>query len=704
MKTRFEWQSDEQGDFVDTDPEKGAHSSWRRRGCLASLLMLTAVAVTLFAWQLNRKQSAAVASVKEEVILAFDLQQRAVESHDAELFSSLLSGSDPGWKWGQERLLEAGLFNDRGALSLTGISRTRTQSSLDLSPNLQQAELVYIEQYESSDSTAGTVDLALKHTVFFRLEDGRWKQTSAGRAYWGTRDKEEGVFTELTFPERDAGLAKKLFARLEHHLELICAEAGAEQHFANAFCAGADPLRINLSTDDLSLLNLADTPVALTSAFDYELPAPSVVGVPQDNGDIERYLDLYTRSLLQHMDRQLLSTAPYPDQDIYALCFKHPLNGRHLYRFVWRSRTWQPVLTAQAFEYLSALPDRPAIMLAGDNVLTVIDVDAQTASEEQTAVWQGNLPEVSPRSLVGWIGSGPASFQLVQQAANSGTLPDYSALDPDECIAHGCSLAALPGFPTPAEKGDAALFQIGSEIVLESAAMDNAIVLGAGFSPFWLDEETFGFVRFAGNADTGITTEVVQGNINGGGLKHLFDGTDLTREAGNMFGSVIFINEVSPNPAGPDRLMVSSTGIRDYAGQYFLFSADASDPTAEPEIRLEVARKGSQGGVPGLLSPTGPPPFLFSPDGRWLAMTELNSYERETWTVLVHDLETGTTTEVSDSVPAMPGNHPLLDWSSNGQWLLVADRQFLHLIAPAYDMQELIAHDFDACSHIIWAG
>ena len=704
MKTRFEWQSEDQGDFVDTGLEEKSHPTWRRRGCLAALLMLTAVVVIFFTWQLNRKQSAALATVKEEVILAFDLQQRAVESQDAELFSSLLSGSDPGWKRDQERLLQAGLFNDLAPLNLSGIPRTRTQSALDLSPNLQQAELVYVEEYETSDGTTGAFDLALQHTVFFRLEDGGWKQTTADRAYWGSLAKEEGAFTELTYPERDAALAKKLFARLERHFELICSEAGPEQHFANIFCAGADPLRINLSTDDLSLLNLAGTPVAATSGFDYELPAPSVVGVPRDEGDIERYLDLYTRSLFANMDRQLLSTGPIPDQDIYALCFKHPLNGRHLYHFDWRSRTWKPVLAAQAFEYLSALPDRPAIMLAGDNVLTVINVDPQFASAEQKAVWQGPLPEVLSQSLVGWIGSGPASLQLVQHLSSSDMLPAYSTLDPDECVAHGCSLVALPGFPTLAKKGDAVLFQMGSEIVLQSAALDERTNLGAGFSPFWLDEETFGFVRFTGNVDSGITTEVVEGSINGGGLKHLFDGSDLTRGAGNPLGSVLFINEVLPNPAYPDQLLVSSTGIRDYAGQYFFFSADVSDTAAEPAIRLEVARSGSPGGVPGLLTPTGQPPFLFSSDGRWLAMTELNSYESETWSVLVHDLETGTTTEVSDSVPAMPGNYPLLDWSSDGQWLLVADRQYLHLTAPAYDMQELIAHDFDACSHIVWAG
>jgi hypothetical protein len=35
---------------------------------------------------------------------------------------------------------------------------------------------------------------------------------------------------------------------------------------------------------------------------------------------------------------------------------------------------------------------------------------------------------------------------------------------------------------------------------------------------------------------------------------------------------------------------------------------------------------------------------------------------------------------------------------------LVADRQFLHLIAPARELQEIIAHDFDACSHVVWVG
>jgi hypothetical protein len=84
-------------------------------------------------------------------------------------------------------------------------------------------------------------------------------------------------------------------------------------------------------------------------------------------------------------------------------------------------------------------------------------------------------------------------------------------------------------------------------------------------------------------------------------------------------------------------------------------------------------------------------------------MTELKGQGSETWTVLVHDLQTGISSEVSDSVPAMPGNFPLLDWSNNGQWLLIADRNYLHLIAPEYEYQELVAHDFDACSHIVWA-
>ena len=84
-------------------------------------------------------------------------------------------------------------------------------------------------------------------------------------------------------------------------------------------------------------------------------------------------------------------------------------------------------------------------------------------------------------------------------------------------------------------------------------------------------------------------------------------------------------------------------------------------------------------------------------------MTELNSQDRGTWAILIHDLQSGTTSEVSNNVPAMPGNFPLLDWSGDGQWLLIGDRDFLHLIAPGHAYEELIAHDFDACSHIVWA-
>ncbi len=704
MKTRFDWQADDQSALFEKGRDAEGRSAGKRPGCLVSILTVTAVVVILFAWQFIRRQSKAIASVKEDVVLAFKLQQRAAENGDGELFSSLLSSDDLAWKRDQGRLLEAGLINERAPLNLIGIPHTGTYSSIDLSPNLQQAKLIYGQEYEVSEGAANARELALLNTIFYRMEDGRWKQTAAGRSYWGPTEKREGIFTDISFPRRDAGLAQVLFTRLERHLEQICSEIGDSQNYGSSFCAGTDPLRINLSTEDNSLLKIAVTPVAATSDFDYELPAPSIIGVPQEDGDIDVYLELYERPIIQHMQRLMSSAMPYPNQDIYALCFKHPLNGRHLYRFDWQRRSWYPLLSTHTFKHLSTLPDHSAIMLAGDGIVTVIDISRNLPNAEPVEIRQWNLPEVSSQSLAGWIRSKKTPFHLVQHAAVGGEPPAYSALDLRECDASGCLLEALPGFPIPAAMGDASLYQIGSEIVLESDALDHRINFGAGFTPFWLDDEVFGFVRFAGDRDTGINTEVVLGRIDGDGLKRLFDGSDLAREAGIQFGSVLFVNEVAPNPADSGQLVVSSTGIRDYAGQYYLFSVKVSDPTVEPEITLEVARSGSQGGVPGLMTPTGPPLFLFSPDGRWLAITELKSGEKETWTVLAHDLETGTSSQISDSVPAMPGNYPLLDWSSDGQWLLVADRQFLHLISPARELQEIVAHDFDACSHVVWVG
>lgn len=688
------------------EPAENGPRSRRKLGCLTMTLVVSAVVFSSFAWLLSHRQSEAIAHVREDVLLAFELQQQAATNDDKELFSAMLSSSDLAWKRNQERLLASSLFDDRSSIGLVGDPLSRTQKSLDLSPDLQRAELTYAQAYKAMGSSMDILDIELLHTLVYRLEDGRWLNAPRDPSFWGAWNEIDGQLSSITYPERDVELVRELAKRIDAHLKGLCSDLEEENEYGLAYCAGNAPWRIRLSTDVESLLSLAETPAARSSEFDYELPAPSIIGIPQNETDFESYLEIYLRPLLNRMEAALLSTAPSPNQNIYALCFDHPLSGRHLYLYDWRLRFWRPILAVQTFNHMSALPDDSAIMLADDNTLTVVSARSGSDSTAHAAVWQGEMPSLDAQSLVGWVETADAPYHVIQHSASNSSLSGYSALDLRECDATSCEITKLPGFPVSSHTSDASLYLSGSDIVVVSEPGEVAKAVGRGFSPFWVDDNTFGFVRFAGDMDSGITTQVVLGDLDESELQELFDGADLARAAAIPWENGLFVNEIVPNPVDPNLLLVSSTGIGDYSGRYYIFSADISDRLNQPmrpELELEIARSGTQGGVPGLFTPTGSPPFLVSPDGRWLAMTELKGQGSETWTILVHDLQTGISSEVSDSVPAMPGNFPLLDWSNNGRWLLVADRNYLHLIAPEYEYQEFVAHDFDACSHIVWA-
>lgn len=706
MKTKFDWQTEENSELEQEELAEIKPPSRRRLGCLVMMLAVSAVFISSFVWLINRRQSEALTNVSENVLLAFELQQQAAGNDDKELFSATLSSSDPAWKHDQEQLLAESLFDGRSNMGLVGDPESGIQTTIDLSPDLNKAEVTYAQVYTSVASLTETANLELLHTLVYRLEDGRWLNAPRDLSYWGPWDEINGALFSITYPQRDAELAKKLAEKIDDDLTGLCAGLEEQNDYGLAYCEGYAPWQIRLSTNVESLLDFAETSIAHSSEFDYELPAPSVVGIPRNENEYETYLEIYSRPLLHKMEVALSSTAPYPKQDIYALCFDHPLSGRHLYRFDRRKRSWRPILPAQEFNHLSAFPDDSAIMLVDDNALTVVNVKGHSDSTGHAQIWQGNLSTPDAPSLVGWIESADALYHLVQHSASDTGLPAYSALNLRDCGVETCVPTDLPGFPVPSRSSDASLYLMGSEIVIGYGQNEETQSVGRGFSPFWVDKNSFGFVRFTSDTGAGITTQVVLGERDNADLQVLFDGNDLAREAAIPWESVLYVNEVISNPANPDLLLISSTGIRDYSGNYYVFSANVSErrnQPLQPALKLEMARTGTLGGVPGLLSPTGPPSFLVSADGRWLAMTELNSQDRETWTIVVHDLKRGTTSPVSNSVPAMPGNFPLLDWSNDGQWLLVADRSTIHLVAPEHEHQEVVTHDFDACSHIVWA-
>ncbi len=696
MKTRFDWHSE------DLTPEEHARfsgstlPSGKKRRYLIPSSMLLIIVIAVTARTLLVRQSHIISAVEADVVRAFELQYRAAESGDEELFSDLLSASDLKWKRNQQQLLNAQIFNERHPLGLAPIAGSTAQVQSELSPDLRQAELTYVQTYVGEEAR-----LELLHRLIYTREDGRWFNARPSGAFWGPQRELERDLFHLTYPSRDSDLAVRFADRIEARLSDLCAQERPANVFRQRFCAGELPWRIKLSLEEGALLDFAEMRPT-SSDYDFELPTPTLVGVPAADQDAAIFLDYYTRNLLGKMEETLLSEDAYPEQSIYALCFDHPQNGRHLYRYDWPSRIWQQILPSQTFQHLSALPHAAALFLADNESVTVIEQAHQGGPE---AIWRRNWPAATPPGLLGWIRFGTAAYHLQQELPANGGPPEYSALDLEKCDAQDCDLARLPGYPVPSPSGDRTLFVNGSQIRIGSPADDRPGTTVEGHNPFWMDEDTYGYIRFSGDVDSGLTTQVVLDTADEENALILLDGKDLARSAKEVPEGSVFINAVIPNPADPNRLLIASSGIREYAGHYFLFSVDMIDrkgPQPDLQIKLELLRSGNQGGVPGLMTPTGPPPFLVSANGRWLAMTELSSQESDTWTVLIHDLRTGDTIEIRDRVPAMPGNFPLLAWSADGRWLLVADRDYIQLIAPQDGHQVLVGHEFDACSHIVW--
>jgi hypothetical protein len=113
MKAHFDWQTEESSLQGDAEFTANIPSSRRTLGCLTFTIILAVIIISAFIWLVNDTESNAVASVKEDVLLAFELRQQAAGVGDGELFSALLSSKDIAWKRDQERLFASNLINDR---------------------------------------------------------------------------------------------------------------------------------------------------------------------------------------------------------------------------------------------------------------------------------------------------------------------------------------------------------------------------------------------------------------------------------------------------------------------------------------------------------------------------------------------------------------------------------------------------------------
>jgi hypothetical protein len=210
-----------------------------------------------------------------------------------------------------------------------------------------------------------------------------------------------------------------------------------------------------------------------------------------------------------------------------------------------------------------------------------------------------------------------------------------------------------------------------------------AELLGNGYSPFWLDNDTYGYV---GQSTVTGEGEVVAQSVDGGELETLVTLADLQAEVPDEALTVATIRYVITHPAQANKLFVVAL---DALGQEaYVFRVDRVTGEIDLRIQSQIQLYHSLG---------------FSPNGRWLVlMGYQDDINGQTTLFVVHDLENDETQTYTSSVDGLMLS-PLYDWSADGNWLLfLMNGRVLNMVAPAYNYQLVQLHDQGYCTSMAW--
>lgn len=195
---------------------------------------------------------------------------------DPELVSLILPGEDLVWDDVQQSMLSRSLIFDRTALSLYAEPSPPTVVDTTLSPDLRLATVTAHKTYTTNLTLNGTTQITLEHTNFLQNSGGFWVLSEPEADFWGEWESLETERLSLTLPATDVATMQRLIPFLEEEVARICSD------LARITCPAGQVLDIQFSTDEDTLLILADELNVRDSEYDLVLPAPSLVGRPID--------------------------------------------------------------------------------------------------------------------------------------------------------------------------------------------------------------------------------------------------------------------------------------------------------------------------------------------------------------------------------------------------------------------------------------
>lgn len=722
---RFDWRTEEESEWQGEDTESASRG--RRMRFVVTVAMLAVVAgLSLFRFS-ELQAEAMREDTLAEITAANDLLKDAVGRGDGELLDSLWGG---GQEWRAERqlMLDSGLLFDRRSAGLDRRPSEMIPRQVTLDPDLQQAFVTVTLPYSGFVPGAGLQPVSLQHFMRYEKRDARWLWVPHGNKYWGPWLAEERGDLKVLFPERDASLVAPLADDLRRPLRAIC------DSLHN--CPNRKKMTLRFAPDPARLLSPLLEVSAGTRPITITVATPTLMGKPENDTDYEALLGSYVRLLV----RAFFANGAQPEDPNGAL-FRTGVYQRLLWEL--DLVPWPPQ-ASQSAEQVTVKEDVWALCVSGAGEANTLYLQRPATGEWETILQSEDITAMaSPDGLDGhllqrqpansyrsrpqilyWRGRQQiAVLPGLWLASASGNRPVASAIDSQRrllalwfgggsaCGGDRCDFPRVYGNSvTWSEDGDRALVRRQPEGSRSPPASDDMLFLTDGngdpltslehgYSAFWLDATTYGYVRTPLDSSAeGGEYAVMIGDVDDPSPRLLVSAGELREllpedSIGRRFR--FFIRDALFHPAHPHSIYLSASSYRPSPTSvrnswHFLFRVDVDSGDAEI---LEALAEVTASGAP-----------RFSNSGQWISFYGSASGGEDRF-VYLYDLQNEMLSEVPlGSSPLFTSSVPTLDWSEQADRLLVADGGLLRIISPERDGDQALVPPYPGCTFAAWAG
>lgn len=709
---QFNWQSEEDAWDVTPPQAPTPPRRWFWPVFILGILLLTIGGAYLAYWRFNQQVEQVLDETTEKVLTSHNLVLEATANADPELYANLLSGRDVAWTETQVRLLNMRLLFNRPYLGLNTVEiRPSIPPTVTIDPQLTQAIVTSTVVYTSAFAAE---PIELQHVSVYRRGSDRWLMaplTTEGD--WTLTEEYVGQRLAAVYPLPDKAHALPLAQRLDQMLDAIC---------SGFFDVECDPeLYLHLSFDN-NPQSLIQMNRPLFNGMFYSLPTPTLAGLPTDTASQEALTRAYAELILApyldgaiqtywagreqfiqlalHHHRQelgLASPAPRPvnpappptiSQEIALLCYTNQDIG--LLTFNPAEAELKPKLKGQVFTNL--LPNPADEMVALTERLT-------SSEEERVVLWNIHEPQthVFPHSnpvlyhieSFSWRNYPPYHRLMIasrlkppNNGNNGNNMPlffkDVQFLN--SCTSGNCPILSndfyYDIFWSPDEQHTVLFNTVGQLFVGDTAGTPRQF-MSYGLNPVWLDNEQFVYVRPLGTPEPGFYLAQVADYS----TTRLLTPNDLT-QAAEIPGIPMNLIYADQNPADPHR--------------FVLFALAEATPGTQHAYLFEYNQTTQE--LTFLF--TSPQLYAFNqaPSGETLAVTFLSPQNQHE--VYVIHLPSQTTQPYT--LPSRPGQ-PVIDWSQNGQWLLVLENGQLTLLdTQNQQFYSYIPDNYGSCLQAGW--